>query len=145
MSEGYTHPFTVRWSDLDSNGHMANTAYMDYAIQSRFLYFKERGFTYEEFHRLGFGPVIFRDEISYHKELRLLEDFTVTLAVAELNEDGSRYTLHNTLRCCEGKLVARIVTTGAWLDLKTRKLIAPPVRLMEVLRDLLITEAVSES
>jgi acyl-CoA thioester hydrolase len=30
--------FTVVWGDLDANQHMRNTAYLDYAAQSRFIF-----------------------------------------------------------------------------------------------------------
>ena len=48
--------------------------------------------------------------------------------------DGSRFSLKNELWREDGKLLARVTTTGGWLDLNTRKLIVPPKELLAALR-----------
>lgn len=45
--------------------------------------------TTEEFARRKIGPVVRKDEIENFREIRLLEDFRVTLALAGLSDDGS--------------------------------------------------------
>lgn len=118
MGEAYLHAFSVRWFDLDANGHMKNTAYMEYAIQTRFECFKAHGFSPKEFNDRGFGPVVFKDEISYIRELRLLDDFVMTFHVSNLSDDGVRFVIHNVLTRADQVKAAHIITTGAWFDLQ---------------------------
>jgi len=63
--------FHVSWAHLDSNGHMANTAYLDIAVDARFMYFTQCGFPPAEFARLRIGPVVRRDEVDRpHRGIR---------------------------------------------------------------------------
>jgi len=118
------------WGDMDFNSHMRNTAFLDKAGDVRMLFLSEHGFPMSEFMRLNIGPVVMKDEIGYVKEVLLLEEITVTLALAGLAEDGSRWVLRSDIIRPDGKLAARVNSTGGWLDLGARKLIAPPPALM---------------
>ena len=140
MGEAFSAQFAVRWSDLDSNGHMANTAFMEYAIQSRFLGFQAHGFSPQALHDSGIGPAVFRDEASYMKELRILDPFTVTFYVSKLSDNGVRFTLQHDILRADGQRAAHILTQGAWFDLRLRKLAPPPDALTAILRALLIED-----
>ena len=70
--------------DMDFNSHMRNTAYLDKSADVRMMYFGERGFPMSEFLRLKIGPVIMKDELEYFREVQLLEEFIVDLALAGL-------------------------------------------------------------
>jgi acyl-CoA thioester hydrolase len=100
------------------------------------MFFAENGFPTAEFSRLKFGPVVMKDEIEYHKEVRLLQEIIVTLELAGLSPDGSRFLFRNEILRQGGKLCARVTTTGGWLDLSLRRLVAPPAALLAVLRSL---------
>jgi acyl-CoA thioester hydrolase len=76
----FEHPFRVGWSDLDGNAHMGNSSYLDYASNTRMLFFAKHGFTASRFASEKFGPVIVRDELVYRKELRLMDEFKVDLS-----------------------------------------------------------------
>jgi acyl-CoA thioester hydrolase len=130
---GFAKTLYVGWGDLDANGHMRNTAYLDKAADVRMYYFAEHGFPSREFARLAIGPVIRKDEIEYFRELHLLDAITVSLAVAALSQDGARFVLRNEFSR-DGELVARVTSTGGWLDLKSRKLVAPPEPLRALLK-----------
>lgn len=137
MSEApFSQIFTVRWSDLDANAHMRNTAYMEYAIQTRTAYFHQYGFSPTEFVRQQFGPVVMKEELSYFKEVHMMEQITVTLYVSAVNADGSRFTFCNDIYNADGKKVTSIITVAGWLDLQTRKLIAPPPDLNQLLQNI---------
>jgi acyl-CoA thioester hydrolase len=118
------------WGDMDLNAHMRNTAFLDKSADVRMMFFAENGFPVEEFARLRVGPVIMKDEIEYFREVRLLEELRVTLALAGLSEDGSRFLLRNEFWRASGVLAARVTSLGGWLDLSARKLIAPPGALL---------------
>lgn len=118
------------WGDMDFNSHMRNTAFMDKAGDVRMMFLSEHGFSMSELMRLKIGPVVMKDEIAYFKEVMLLDEITVTLGVAGLAPDGSRWQLRSDVIRPDGKLAARITSTGGWLDLNARKLIAPPPALL---------------
>jgi acyl-CoA thioester hydrolase len=132
MSDPFSVTFRVGWAQTDANAHMRNTAFLDLCVDTRFMYFAQQGVA-AEFERLRVGPVIFRDEVDYFRELRLLESVRVTLALCGLSEDGSRFRLRNELFAADGTLAARVTSNGAWLNLVTRKLTPPPESVAAVL------------
>jgi acyl-CoA thioester hydrolase len=134
MPEPVARTFHVGWGDLDSNGHMKNTAYLDKAVDVRMMYFQEPSFAVREFEQLRLGPVVRRDEIEYYRELRLLEPMRVIMTLAGASEDGTRSRIRSEFFQEDGKLVARVTSTGGWLDLSARKLTMPPEGLAEALR-----------
>lgn len=132
----FERTFQVSWAHLDANAHMANTAFQSLVIDVRFLYFAEKGFPPAEFARLRLGPVVRRDEVDYHRELRLLESVRVNFELAGISEDASRFRIRNALFREGGELAARVTSQGGWLDLAARKLVAPPPLLADALRSL---------
>ena len=136
MAEPFAVTFRVGWSQIDANAHMRNTAFLELCVDARLMYFETHGFPAREFERLRVGPVIFRDEVDYLREVRLLESVSVTLALAGLSEDGMRFRLRNEFFGPDGKLAARVTTIGAWLNLSTRKLTAPTEALAAALASL---------
>jgi acyl-CoA thioester hydrolase len=136
----FSKQLMAAWGDMDFNSHMRNTAFLDKAGDVRMLFLSEHGFPMREFMRLNLGPVVMKDEISYFKEVLLLEEITVTLGLAGLSEDGSRWILRSDIIRPDGKLAARVNSTGGWLDLDARKLIAPPPALMATWQALVKTD-----
>lgn len=124
------------WGDMDFNGHMRNTAYLDKSADLRMLFFSENGFPMHEFQRLRLGPVILRDEVEYLRETSLLEMLRGTLLLAGPSEDGSRWVMCNEFYRNDGKLAARVTSTGGWLSLAERRLTAPPESLLATLQAL---------
>jgi len=121
------------WADMDANAHMANIAYLSKCVDARMSYFKQNGFPVTEFATRQLGPVVPRDELEYFREVALLEPITITLALAGMALDGSRFWLLNEVLSGDGKLAARVKSEGGWLDLAKRKLIAPPTDLLATL------------
>lgn len=132
----YSKTFIAGWGDMDFNSHMRNTAYMDRSADVRMMFFAEHGFPMREFMNRRFGPVVMKDEIQYFREVPLLGEFIVTFSLAGLANDGSRMTLRNEFFQTDGRLLARVTSTGGWLDLDKRKLIRPPQALIDLLRSL---------
>lgn len=136
----YEKTLYAGWGDMDFNSHMRNTAYLDKSADVRMLFFSESGFPMSEFVRRSMGPVITRDELQYFKEVALLQPLQVTLAIAAMSEDGSRWSMQNEFHC-DGKLAARVTSEGGWLDLKARRFAIPPPELLIALRTLPRTES----
>lgn len=143
-SKEFKITFQARWADMDLNGHMRNTAYLDYAADSRMLYFKENGFAMSDFIRLSIGPVVFQDTIRYFHELFMYEDFTVTLRLKGLSADGSKFHFVNDFQKSDGTPVASVMTEACWLDLNRRIVSAPPETLRQIIEQLQKTDDFGE-
>jgi len=132
----YSKILLASWADMDFNAHMRNTAFLDKSADVRLMYFSENGFPASEFSRLRLGPVIMKDEVEYRKEVSLLQEIAVTLAIAGHSEDGSRFVLRNEIRRPDGTLCARVTSSGGWLNLTARKLVSPPAALHNAMKSL---------
>ena len=128
--------FSVRWSDLDANRHARNTIFSEYATHTRFRMLEANGFGQGEFDLLRFGPVMFREEVRYRREVVFGEDVEVTVLFAGLAEDGSQWRVRQEVVRGSGKEAAVLTIEGGWMHLDTRKLIAPPVELRRLLERL---------
>lgn len=136
----YERQFQVGWAAVDLNGHMRNSAYLDRCVDVRMSFFSENGFPATEFSRQQIGPVLRREDIEYHRELRLHDELRVTLALDGVSPNGSRFTFRNELFGADGTLAARVTASGGWLDLRTRKLVVPPAALVAAVARLTRTE-----
>jgi acyl-CoA thioester hydrolase len=132
----YVKSVIAGWGDMDFNAHMRNTAYLDKSGDVRMMYFSESGFPMAEFVRLKIGPVVMRDEIEYYREVNLLDEVRVTLSLAGLSGDGSRWKLQNEFFLPDGKPSAKVTSTGGWLDLSIRRLAVPPEPLLVCMQSL---------
>lgn len=140
MNHIYEKTFHVGWANVDFNGHLGNTSFLDLAVDVRMFYFAENGFPVSEFQRLRFGPVIMKDEITYYKEMYMLDKIRITFQGAGLSEDATRFKIRNDFFREDGKLAASLTTTGGWLSFDSRKLIVPPKKLANAMRSLVRTE-----
>jgi len=122
------------WGDMDFNSHMRNTAFLDKSADVRMMFFSENGFPMAEFMSHKIGPLAMKDEVEYFREVRLLEELKVTLAIAGLSEDGSNFIMRNEFWKEGGKLAAKITSACGWLDLSLRKFAVPPGALLAALR-----------
>ncbi len=134
--EAFRCELRVGWGQVDFNQHMGNTAYLELAVDTRFLYFASRGVPASEFVRLRIGPVVVRDELEYFSELRLLDPVTVTLELDGLSADGAQMRLRNEFFRSDGRRAARVTSQGLWMDLAARRPIVPPDSIIAALRAL---------
>ena len=136
MSDVFRTEMEVRWADLDANQHVRNTAYSEFATHARLRFLATRGFHAERFARLGIGPIFFREETVFRRELHLGDTVTVEVRSAGLAPDVSRWHVVHRILNGAGEEAARVTVEGAWMDLAARKLTAPPEDLADALRSL---------
>jgi acyl-CoA thioester hydrolase len=136
MSEEFSRIVHIGWRDLDANGHMKNTAYLDKAGDLRIMYFMEQGLSLRDFGQLRISLIALRDEIDYYRELRLLEPTRITLILAGMSEDASLFRVRNEFFREDGILASRVTSSLAWFDLSARKLICPPENVAKAVRAL---------
>lgn len=125
----YAKTYTAIWADMDPNGHMRHSAYTDYAAHTRLEYLSDAGFTMAYFAEHQLGPILFREDTRFLREVRLGEAITVSSELAGLSEDGSRWRIVHTIRKPDGVVAATVTVDGAWLDLQRRKLTVPTAEL----------------
>ena len=118
----YTKKFDVRWSDLDANRHMANSAYQNFMSHTRMAFLIENGFGQREMATYNTGPVIFSEQIFYFKEIHQGHPITVTCEVTGLGEDGAFFSFRHDFYDHKGNNLARGIMSGAWMHLGSRKI-----------------------
>jgi acyl-CoA thioester hydrolase len=126
MSTAFTRSLVVRWSDVDGNGHLRNTAFSEYANDTRIGLLASFGWTWARFQASQLGPVLFREEIEYRREAALGEEVLVDALLAGCAPDASRWSIRHRLWKRDGTEVAQVTVVGSWIDLELRKLTPPP-------------------
>jgi acyl-CoA thioester hydrolase len=117
----YAKEFQVRWADCDFNGHMRHSAFNDYGAHIRVSLFADFGLPIERLMSARLGPVLFREETKYYKELRLNEAFKVDCEVIAMRHNGKIWSMHHHFFTAQHELAAEITVEGAWMDLDKRK------------------------
>ena len=130
----YRKTLVAGWSDMDFNAHMGAQAYLAKCFDVRMMYFAENGYPMGEFARLRLGPVGMKDELEYFREVGLLQEIVVTLSVAGMSADGTRWRLRQEVLRSDSKPCARVTSTGGWMDLTERKLTTPPDALLALFK-----------
>lgn len=130
----FARSYDVIWADLDANAHMRHTAYMDYAAQVRLAWLAEMGFSIAKLNQAGVGPILFREETRYHRELRGGDRLSVALELIGLSDNRKhwrfRQPIHKVSAGQGDELSAVVEVQGAWLDLRARKVAPPPAELL---------------
>ncbi|MEL6988477.1 MAG: acyl-CoA thioesterase [Bacteroidota bacterium] len=129
-------PIEVRWADVDQNRHVRHSAYYDYGAHNRIRFFVANGFPADKLAALNIGPILFKEECSFIRELHPDETITINLLKGSVSENGARWVLHHEIFKGNGEKAAHITIKGAWMDLAERKLTIPPLALAEALYEL---------
>ncbi|MEN7549348.1 acyl-CoA thioesterase [Rapidithrix thailandica] len=116
----------LRWSDIDSNFHVRHSVYYDLGAMIRTDFLNSHGLTMKAMKEEHFGPVLFREECVFRRELLYGEEPTINIKIAKLRKDYSRYSLVHEIKKKDGTLCALLTVDGAWMDTHLRKLTIPP-------------------
>jgi len=121
----FTKQISIRWSDLDPNFHMRHSAYYDFGAQHRIEILSQQGLTVGVMAAEHFGPIAFREECIFRKEIHLDDAIFISTKIGKMRPDASRWTIVHDLHDAAGTLYAKISIDGAWMDTKLRKLAVP--------------------
>lgn len=116
----------VLWAQIDANNHLRHSAYADFGAQARTNLLNQAGLTVKEFTEMMVGPILFKETLTYHKEVRMHEDVSVSVELTKYNTQNSRFSFRQIVYKGDGIKCATIEVDGAWLDLRKRKLTAIP-------------------
>ncbi len=131
----YTKQFDVRWSDLDANRHMANSAYQNFMSHTRMAFLIENNFGQREMHKYNVGPVIFSEKVYYFREILQGKPITVSCEVTGISADSSLFSFRHDFYDDKGRNLARGKMMGAWMNLSERKITALHPDLIELIED----------
>ena len=127
----YSKTYEISWSDLDANGHVNYSTYINAAGDVRYHFFWEHDFTPERFEKLGIGPIYTAIHAEFLREVRIGETITITYMVSGLSPQGGRWRVHHDILKSNGKKAVSLDIEGAVLDLVTRRPTLPPPELFQ--------------
>lgn len=122
----------VLWSQIDANMHLRHSAYADFAAQARLAMLDFAGLSMDAFAPLGIGPILFREELVYMREILVSDYVRVTAEMTRCRPDGSRWSFRQEIYRKDGTKAAVINVDGAWIDTGKRKVARLPEELVSV-------------
>lgn len=126
---------SIRWADIDPNFHLRHSVYYDFGTQQRIEILEKSGLTLSVMKEQGFGPVIFREECVFKREIKLSDIITIKAKISKMNADASRWTFKHEFSNSKNEICAILTLEGAWLDTNLRKLANPTPKIaIEVIK-----------
>lgn len=130
--ENFSMEMQVRWADLDPNFHLRHSVYYDWGAFCRVSFLNQLGFTGEMMQRWQIGPILFREECIFRKEIRMSDKVSIDLKTISAKKDFSKFSIQHTIRK-NGDIVSAVLTVDiAWLDMQRRKLAVLPEELQQL-------------
>lgn len=130
--EGFRSAIQIRWSDLDPNFHLRHSVYYDWGAMCRVEFLDKYGLTGEVMTRLKFGPILFREECIFRREVRSGDKVFITLQLIKSRKDYSRWSIQHQVIKNENIVSAVLTVDGAWMSMTERKLATPPHEVADV-------------
>lgn len=132
----FTMKYEIRWADLDANGHVSYSAYIDATADLRYHYFSQNHFPPQYFENLGIGPIYTSITANFLREVRYGETVTITYQIGGLSPLGARWKVHHDFLKASGKKAVEVTLVGTLLDMKTRKTALPPPDLLAFMQQI---------
>lgn len=119
-------PVQVRWSDVDANHHVRHSVYYDWGAMCRMEFLTQEGLSDTVFSQLQVGPILFREESRFRREIRMHDKIRIDLQLLQAKRDFSRWSIRHSIWKEDNTEAAILTVDGAFLDIRTRKLTTPP-------------------
>ncbi|MEW1654840.1 MULTISPECIES: acyl-CoA thioesterase [unclassified Streptomyces] len=120
----FTVPITVRGYETDTQGHLNQSVYLQYAEHARWSALQAAGIPQSAMVARGIGPVTLETTIRYRRELRAGDEVEVSCAFVW--RTGKTFVIEQTVRKTDGTLSAEISAVCGLLDLTARRLLDDP-------------------
>lgn len=121
----YTYPVQIRWADLDPNFHLRHSVYYDWGAYCRIHVFYAHNLTADVMRQLNIGPIIFREECVFRREIKFGDEVTVDIQLTQSKRDFSRWSVRHRIFKNKDILAAVLSLDLAWLNTVERKLAVP--------------------
>lgn len=123
-----TEPFSVRVDvrgyETDTQGHVNQAVYLQYAEHARWSLLRAAGIAQTDLLDKGVGPVALENTVRYRSELRAGDETAVSCAFVW--GDGKTFRIEQTVTKADGTVAATFTSVGGLMDLKERRLVADP-------------------
>jgi acyl-CoA thioester hydrolase len=116
---------SIRWADIDANFHMRHSVYYDFGAQQRIEILMQLGLSMSAMQEQHFGPILFREECLFLREMKLTDTITVHATLLKAKPDASRWSIQHEFINQHGVRCALLTVDGAWMDTERRKLANP--------------------
>lgn len=130
--EKFVKEVQIRWSDLDPNFHVRHTSYYDFGTSCRIEFLERGGLKMMTMQKDNIGPILFREECVFKKEIMHEDKIFVELWVIKAKKDFSRWSIEHPIKKEDGSLAALLTIDGAFFDKTHRKLINPPSNVADI-------------
>lgn len=128
----YTQNIDIRWADLDPNFHVLHSKYYDFCAFARTAFLYENNITAEVMTKLCVGPILFKEECVFRKEIRFGDKVSVLVEVCGASKNYARWQMKHKIILGEEEVAAEVTVLGAWMDMMKRKLTIPPQSILDV-------------
>jgi acyl-CoA thioester hydrolase len=130
--DSYSKSLEVRWSDLDPNFHLRHSVYYDWGAYLRLTFLSEHGFTPALLQKEHLGPILFREECIFKREVVFGDSIFVNILLLRSRRDASRWSMRHEVFKNGDVLSAILTVDGAWIDTEKRKLAVPPAGIVDL-------------
>jgi acyl-CoA thioester hydrolase len=138
--EKFIKQIQLRWSDLDPNFHLRHSVYYDWGAFSRIEFLNELHLTPRLMQKLHFGPIIFREECIFKKEIHFGDSITIDLKLIKARKNYSRWSIQHIIQKNDEETSAILTVDGAWINTIERKLTVPPTEAERVFSQMPVDE-----
>ncbi len=124
MGDPFRVRVTVRGYELDTQGHLNQAVYLQYAEHARWECLRAAGISQDRLLATGVGPVALEVNLRYLRELRGGDEVDVTCEFRW--GEGKTFQLVQDYTRADGTAVAALTGVGGLLDLAARRLVPDP-------------------
>ena len=128
----YEKTIEIRWADCDANQHMRHSAYSDLCAHTRIGFLSAIGMTPQWFKQQGIGPVLFKEQTEYFREVFMGEEVKVTVEIGEPTGSKKSVCIVNKVYKPNGELAAQHQVVVGWMDVKARKVVELPEKIQQL-------------
>ncbi|MCX8514120.1 MAG: hypothetical protein RL017_353 [Pseudomonadota bacterium] len=121
----------ARWSDIDLNRHVSNSAYGAFATHLRSSWLDSIGFPLTKLISLGYTAMSLKEETEYFRQVYLGESIEAVVSVNAASIDWSRWQFITKFYRQNKKIVAAHVVNGVWVNIATQKISSPPPEFLQ--------------
>ncbi|WP_031035482.1 acyl-CoA thioesterase [Streptomyces sp. NRRL F-5650] len=126
MSEPFSVPVTVRGYETDTQGHLNQSVYLNYAEHARWSLLQAAGISQARLVAGGVGPVVLETTVRFRRELLAGDEVSVSCAF-EWGE-GKTFRVRQVVTKADGTVAAEVEAVGGLMDLTGRRLVPDPRR-----------------
>ncbi|MES2880909.1 MAG: thioesterase family protein, partial [Bacteroidota bacterium] len=109
-----------------------HSVYYDWGAFCRMEFLTRYGLTTQVMQQLSIGPILFREECVFRKEVQYGDVVTISLQVIRSKKDYSRWSIQHQIIKNTNTVCAVLTVDGAWMNIRERKLASPPEKVHEV-------------